>query len=72
MFIYVSFPVGMFLVFNWPGFYEDAILQARREQLLPKNFDREGCESFKQMVKERKREKMEKDIEAIKARQSSG
>ncbi|KAI1280877.1 hypothetical protein HDE_13738 [Halotydeus destructor] len=64
--LYVTFPVGMFVLFNSPMFYEDAIYEARRKWM--QSVDTQGCEDLQRTIDERKREKLTRAIEEIKAR----
>ena len=62
MAIYMSFPVGAFLIFNSPQFYEKAIYEYRKEmdQFLSKdNIIEEYSKKFQ-------KERLEKQIEAMK------
>lgn len=64
MCLYISFPVGMFLLFNYPPFYEKTILEGRRK--LAESYDVKGAEMLEQFFKERKRKEMEEAIEEMK------
>lgn len=64
--LYVSFPVGMFLTFNSPYFYEEAILEGRRS--LMRHYDKEGSEDLIAFLKEQQKESMARQIEEIKQR----
>lgn len=64
MCLYISFPVGMFLLFNYPPFYEKTILEGRRK--LAASYDVKGAEMLEQFLKERKRKEMEETVEEMK------
>lgn len=64
MCLYISFPVGLFMVFNYPPFYEKTILEGRRK--LAASYDIKGAEKLEQFFKDRKRKELEEEIEAIK------
>ena len=66
MALYVSFPVGMFVLFNSPFFYEDAILEARRK--MNQFIDHEGAEELRQLIEQRKQEQLTRQIEDLKKR----
>lgn len=61
MALYMSFPVGAFLIFNSPSFYENAIYEWRRElnALTVKDKD------FEEYAKECQRKRMKRELEAI-------
>ena len=61
MVLYLSFPVGMFIMFNAPSFYEDAILTARTE--IDRRTDHEGTRKLKEFLQKRKMETLDIQIQ---------
>lgn len=68
MLVYVSFPVGMFVLFNSPGFYEEAIMEARRK--LARSIDKESNDELTSYIQEQKRKQLERQIDEIKSRKA--
>lgn len=60
MLLYVSFPVAMFIMFNAPSFYEDAIFAARAE--IERRTDHEGTRKLKEFLKQKKMETLDSQI----------
>jgi protein PET100 len=60
MALYVSFPVGVFIVFNEPAFYEATILAARRE--IQSRTDHDGQKKLKEVIRQRKLEQLDQKI----------
>jgi len=60
--LYMSFPVGAFLVFNSPQFYENAIYEWRKELDKVLTNDKE----IQLFVKEQQKNKLKQEIESIK------
>lgn len=58
--MYITFPVGLFYVCNQPNFFEDWVVQKRREQLAPG--DEESRLLFKEELQKRRRVQMEKEL----------
>lgn len=66
MTLYISFPVGLFLLFNYPPFYEKTILEGRRK--LAASYDVKGAQMLEEMFKERKRKEMEEKVQELKSK----
>lgn len=60
MALYVSFPVGVFIMFNEPAFYESAIMAARRE--IMERTDHAGQQRLKELIEKHKMERLEQRI----------
>lgn len=63
MTLYISFPVGMFLLFNYPPFYEQAIMEGRRA--LASSYDPEAAELLRQFMEKKKAEQMERTMKEL-------
>lgn len=66
MVVYISFPVGCFLVFNSPAFYEQAVLDGRRA--LAGCIDPKGSEALAKYIKQKQAEQFEQTIKDLKSR----
>ena len=69
MTLYVAFPVGCFLLFNYPPFYEQAILDARRA--LARCYDPEGADLLKQFLRKNQADQMEQTLKNLKSEKTS-
>ncbi|KFM61421.1 hypothetical protein X975_10493, partial [Stegodyphus mimosarum] len=58
--LYISFPVGLFYVFNQPQYFEDWVVKTRREIFPPVN--EESRKQFREELTKRRRLKMEKEL----------
>ncbi|GIY04679.1 hypothetical protein CEXT_278141 [Caerostris extrusa] len=58
--LYISFPVGLFYVFNQPKYFEEWVVKTRHELYPP--IDEESRRHFKEVVTRRKRLQMEKEL----------
>lgn len=66
MLMYVSFPVTMFIIFNAPAFYEDAIHAARTE--MDRRTDHRGSHELRQFLHRKKMEKLDSQIQELNAK----
>lgn len=64
MTLYVSFPVGLFLLFNHPPFYEKTILEGRRA--LAAAYDPVAGEMLKEFIEKRKSEQLQQTLNDLK------
>jgi protein PET100 len=69
MTLYVAFPVGMFVIFNYPPFYEQAILDGRRAMAAA--YDPKAAEMLRKHVEEMKAKQMAETLDELKKRESS-
>ncbi|GFW62240.1 uncharacterized protein TNCV_4421271 [Trichonephila clavipes] len=58
--LYISFPVGIFYVFNQPQLFEEWVVKTRRQLYPP--LDDEGRLQFKEEIRKRRRLQMEKEL----------
>lgn len=69
MCLYVSFPVGSFLLFNYPPFYEQAILDGRRA--LAASIDPDGAAILADFIKQQEAQEFEQTIKHLKTKKST-
>lgn len=60
MALYISFPVGLFYVFNQPQYFEEWVIKTRRE-MYPKQ-DEENRLKFREELEKRRRVSTEKEL----------
>lgn len=58
--LYISFPVGLFYVFNQPQYFEEWVIKTRRE-MYPKQ-DEENRLKFREELEKRRRANTEKEL----------
>nr|XP_059862441.1 protein PET100 homolog, mitochondrial [Delphinus delphis] len=59
MTIYLTFPVAMFWIANQAGWFEDYVIQRKRELWPPENEDkRQELEEFKERIRKQREEKL--------------
>lgn len=58
--LYISFPVGLFYVFNQPQYFEEWVIKTRRE-MYPKQ-DEENRRKFREELENRRRMSTEKEL----------
>lgn len=58
--LYISFPVGLFYVFNQPQYFEEWVIKTRRE-MYPKQ-DEENRRKFREELEKHRRASMEKEL----------
>ena len=64
MTLYVSFPVGLFLLFNYPPFYEKTILEGRRS--IAAAYDPVSAKMLEEYIAKNKAERMEETLRGLK------
>uniref|UniRef100_A0A2L2Y7I1 Protein PET100 homolog, mitochondrial n=1 Tax=Parasteatoda tepidariorum TaxID=114398 RepID=A0A2L2Y7I1_PARTP len=58
--LYISFPVGLFYVFNQPQYFEKWVIEKRREMYPP--VDEEKRRQFRETITNYRRQRMEKEL----------
>ena len=58
--LYITFPVGLFYVFNQPQYFEEWVIKTRREMYPPQ--DEENRRKFKEELEKRRRKNTEKEL----------
>lgn len=58
--LYISFPVGLFYVFNQPQYFEEWVIKTRRE-MYPKQ-DEENRRKFREELEKHRRASTEKQL----------
>ena len=64
MCVYISMPVGLFLLFNYPPWYEKTIIEGRKK--LARYVDIEGCKELERLLEKKQQEIMAREIEDLK------
>lgn len=60
MALYISFPVGLFYVFNQPQYFEKWVIETRRQLYPPQ--DEERRQKFKDQLERNRRLRQERDL----------
>jgi len=68
MTLYIAFPVGSFLLFNTPSFYEKTILEGRRA--LAACYDPEQAEMLRRHLEKKEREYLDQEMQKLKEKSS--
>ncbi|EEC13319.1 protein PET100 homolog, mitochondrial [Ixodes scapularis] len=65
MAMYISFPVGLFYVFNQPQFFEEWVVKTKRECYPPQDMetDRE-IKAYMETVKAKRKQELLKELES--------
>ncbi|XP_045678860.1 protein PET100 homolog, mitochondrial isoform X3 [Phyllostomus hastatus] len=58
MMLYLTFPVAMFWIANQAEWFEDAVIQRKRELWPPEEDQRQRLEEFKERLRKQREEKL--------------
>ncbi|XP_028384391.1 protein PET100 homolog, mitochondrial [Phyllostomus discolor] len=63
MTLYLTFPVAMFWIANQAEWFEDAVIQRKRELWPPEEDQRQRLEEFKERLRKQREEKLLRDAQ---------